>query len=67
MENNQTPTDRPQNPKECRYFDGLNFRFSDYCKNAKRKRKNDGICDWGACRHLCPDYEPKEKKDNGRI
>lgn len=57
MENKQTPS-------ECKYFDGLNFRFSDYCNNAKRARKNDGICDFGACRHLCPDYEPKKKKDN---
>lgn len=52
-----TPTDSPQNPKECRHY-------------APKKKCTPGwfhgkccLCYDGFIR--CPEYKPKEKKDNG--
>lgn len=57
MENNQTPS-------ECKHY-----QESRHCGFTSRKCSNpkhrDVFCGLSANQYCCPDYEPKEKKDNG--
>ncbi len=51
-----TPTDRPQNPRECKYL------TEGKCTKGPHIIRNHIISVWCIGPH-CPDYEPKEKKD----
>lgn len=48
-----TPTDRPQNPRVCRH----------YCQRLCLKDGRPLDCRRTKHFNLCPDYQPKEKKD----
>lgn len=59
---NGNPDNLSQQLAECKYFDGINYKFSDYCNNTKRRTNNDGICDWELHQHDCPDFISKIEK-----
>lgn len=50
-----TQTPNKQTPSECKYY--------DYCALGQYLSAKADVCLVGEC---CPDYEPKEKKDDAR-
>lgn len=62
MENNQTPSEC-KHCKDCKYFQQYS-KEEPLCFNFKRYPPNG--CLVSPKGEICPDYQPKEKKDNGR-
>lgn len=56
-----TPID--QTPSECKHWNRGRCRIAIKAVYRPRRATPDFINDW--CGGCCPDYEPKEKKDNG--
>lgn len=57
-----TPTDSPQNPRECEHYIGVaTCEFQD-----ELTLNYETTCVLFCGEKHCPDYQPKEKKDNGR-
>lgn len=59
-----------QRLSECKHYGKRNFFewLMDDFPHCKCPNKESGICIWKSdSRANCPDYEPKEKKDNRKI
>lgn len=56
-----TTTPTKQTPSECKHFYRGRCRIDIKAVYRQRRATPDFVCDY--CRGVCPDYEPKEKKD----
>lgn len=56
-------TDRPQNPRECRHYHEIAKGHFVYACCGKCD-SDWGYCEYYNSKSVCPNYEPKEEKDN---
>lgn len=56
----QTPTE--QTPSECKHsIEKVRKFFVELC--CEKGENKNARCGYCVCQSVCPDYEPKEKKD----